>query len=125
MDTPVQDGKPRRQAKNRPSDAVLGRLGDHPPHVVPDGNLSKMSKSPEIGSENGFGKPISTLDTGVQYTSKNVHDIPEIAAMAERLEKGWQWFERNPNHPNFAQREGRWIEWLREYERACDEAYGR
>ena len=87
--------------------------------------MSKMSKTPENGPENRAGTPILTLDSGVQYTSKNVHDIPEIAAMVERLERGWRWFGRNPAHPNFAQREERWIGWLREYEAACDEAYAR
>lgn len=84
-----------------------------------------MSKNPGNGPENRAGKPILTLDSGVQYTSKNVHDIPEIGAMADRLERGWTWFEENPGHPQFAAREDRWIAWLREYEAACDEAYGR
>lgn len=87
--------------------------------------MSKMSKTPENGPENRDGKPILTLDRDVQYTSKNVHDIPEIAAMVERLERGWRWFEENPGHPQFEQWEDRWIAWLREYEAACDEAYAR
>lgn len=34
----------------------------------------------------------------------------------DRLEKGWAWLARNPNHRAYEENLGRWIKWLRRYE---------
>lgn len=80
--------------------------------------MSKMSKNPGNGPILGSGTGKTVLDTHVQESSKNVQDGTDVAELLDRLERGWRWFERNPAHPNFAQREERWIGWLREYEAA-------
>lgn len=49
----------------------------------------------------------------------------EVRKLVDRLERGWAWFDANPDHPQFAAREDRWIAWLREYEAAFDAALGR
>ena len=118
LDTHVQDEKPRRQAKNRPSDAVLGQLGRDTPLHARGQNMSKMSKNPENGPILGSGAGKTVLDNDVQELSKNVQELPHVAELVERLERGWKWFDENPGHPQFEQREDRWIAWLREYEAA-------
>jgi len=46
----------------------------------------------------------------------------DIERARKRLEAGWTWFERNADHPEFARREERWIDWLKEYEALIDRA---
>jgi len=41
-------------------------------------------------------------------------------ALRERLEIGWAWLAENPDDPDHAENEDRFIAWTTDYERICD-----
>ncbi len=73
-----------------------------------------MTDTPTRGEKaDRYAKTVSVFDEPTNT---------DIERARKRLEAGWTWFERNADHPEFARREERWIEWLKEYEALIDRA---
>ncbi len=43
-----------------------------------------------------------------------------VRTVEDRLNKGWDWLNANPDHAEFANHETRWIDLLHDYEHAMD-----